>query len=259
MIHNRAIFKWTLRSRLQGFKAVSVICLLPSLIALAAAHAGVEDPLAAFGEFIAPICLYLVLPLACMVNQLPTMTELYETGNLNYFWTRPSSRTSILVSMYNGATLAFLPFAILAAVLPAVILYFWGLKEGIPAPEHRIQDWLPVVGGLTGVLVMGCASYGSICMFFAVWSKRAILWSVASLIGWGTIVGTLPGDLRATSPHRYLFALLRDWTGLNNSWSGFTVPDPSPPTMLMSLVVLLAIVPAFLFFATQAAKRRDVF
>ena len=98
----------------------------------------------------------------------------------------------------------------------------------------------------------------SICMFFGVWSRRAIIWSVVVLIGWGVVFGGLPGAMRNTSPHRYLLGLAKDWCDVGNTWTGMFVPDPSPPGVMTSILVLTGASIGFFLLAARAATRRDV-
>lgn len=250
---------WSLRRALIGRRTLPAlfISLLPALIVAIGAWAGAwdgeRDAFTDFGFSIAPLCLYFVLPMLCMFTVLPTVGELYESGSISYLWTRPSPRWKILLGIHQGSLLAFL--ALTAIGISANALIMATADSNSPASTG---DWISRAFGLWAVMGVGAATYGAVCLLFAVWSKRSALWSIGLLIGWGAIVGALPGSLRNTSPHRYLFGLLRDWCGIKNVQEGFFVPDASPPSTFLSLTALLVVMLFALWLSTLAAKNRDV-
>jgi len=250
---------WALRRCLIGKRILPALiaAMLPAIItaigASAGAWSGESDAFADFGRFIAPLCLYFVLPMLCMFTVLPTVGELYETGAIGYVWTRPAARWKPLIGIHQGATIALLLLAFAGIAVNSTIMFLADRTAEVGA-----IDWCLRALGLWSVMAIGGAAYCAMCLFLAVWSKRSALWSIGLLIGWGAIVGALPGNLRNTSPHRYLFGLLRDWCGLENTWSGIFIPDSSPPSTAISLLVLLATTCLFLAGAYAASIRRDV-
>ena len=250
-----AVRQWSWRSRLLTPRAIPMlgIAAVPALIGGLGAWFGMEDPFADYGNFIAPLCLYFVLPLACMFAILPTLADLYESSAIGHFFVRPVPRWHILLGAWQGAVLALFPAMALATLLPAVLMALGG-----GSMETNLLVWLQRATGLLAVLTLGTLSWGAVCIFLATATKRPILWAVGLLIGWGAVVGAFPGDLRVTSPHRYLFGLARSWCDIDNTWTGFFVPDPEPPTAALSLVVLACITIVFLLLAARAVNRRDV-
>lgn len=233
------------------------VSALPALVAFVFLRFGParaeKDPslLPFYGEVLAPMCLYFVLPLVSMLVTLPVLGELYEKGAIGYWFTRPVRRGAVLLGCYGGTLLAALPFLALAAALPALLL--WPHEPGTGPGSWALSALAQLL-----VLCCGAVCYGAACLFAGVWSRKAVLWALGLLLGWGTLAGSLPGALRAWSPHRYLFALLRSWSGVENTWQRFSVPDPDPPGDVLSLAVLGAYTALFLLLAWGSIRRRDV-
>ncbi|HEX9793833.1 MAG TPA: hypothetical protein VGC54_07590 [Planctomycetota bacterium] len=255
-----ALQGYSFRRRLFGWKALPTlaIALVPSLVAFLfvrfadQAHGGdVPSPYRLYGEFLAPMSLYFVLPFASMLTMLPVLHELYDRGSIAYLVTRPAPRWVSLAGLYGGGLLAALPFLAVAAILPTLLLL----------PESSGIDgrfWFRRTLGLAGVLWIGCAPYGALCLFLGVWSRKAVLWALGLLIGWGSIAGSITGPLRTFSPHRYLGELMREWLDIENAWGSFFVPDPEPPGVFVSVLALAAFTVLFLGMAIRAVRHRDI-
>ncbi len=244
-----------LRQRLRGLRSLPTLAVasIPAVIPALAIASGAEgEPLQIYGRFLAPMCLYFVLPFVAMFTMLPTLGAMHEKGAVAYLYTRPCPRWGSMVGLWLGGLVAMLPALLLGALAPALVL-----GSSLPG-EGGFLDWCAPVTGLAAVLAVGAAAYGAICLFLGVWSRRALLWALFVLMGWGSIAGAVPGTLRATSPHRYLFALMRSWCGFENGWEGLVPPDPSPPADLLSLAVLAGICALALLLAWRAALRRDI-
>lgn len=248
------------RRRMMGWKIVFnlVVALIPSLVAFIAIRAirggdgDLTTPYVLYGRFLAPISLYFVLPFLCMMTMLPVVSELYEKGSVGYLLTRPAPRWTVVLGLYLGGLMAMLPIMLLTAGIPGMILMPY--SQGIEA-----RFWLQRIFGLAGILWLGAASYGALCLFFAVWSRKALLWSLGMLIGWGAVAGSITGPLRTVSLHRYLLGLMRNWLDVENTWSqGFFVPDSDPPTSTLSLIVLSVATVMFIAMAVAAIRKRDV-
>lgn len=248
----RALRNYAMRRRLVGLSILPslAVAAIPCLVAAVAATVGAE-PYELYGEYIVPMTIYFVVPFIAMFSILPLLGDLYENGAIGYLYTRPAPRWAPLLGIYLGACLAMIPVLLIAAVAPGLIL--------MPVDSNLdLGAWASRIIGLSGVLILGGASYGAVCLFFGVWSRRAIIWSVIALIGWGVVFGGLPGSMRNTSPHRYLLGLAKDWCGVENTFTGMFVPDPDPPSVLTSLLVLTGAAAVFFLMAARAAKRRDV-
>lgn len=255
-----AVQGYSFRRRMLSWKAIPAlgVVLVPALMAFLFAQFAPQGqgdtptPYRMYGEFLAPTCLYFVLPFVCMLVMLPILGELYEKGAVAYLLVRPAPRWVPLLGLYSGGLLAVLPLVLLGAIAPALCLL--PVAQGV-----ELRFWLQRVGALAAILWIGAAPYGALCLFLGVWSRKAVLWAMALLIGWGTIVGSLTGPLRTLSPHRYLFGLLRNWLDLSNTLNNSAlVPDLDPPGTLLSLLVLAAYTAGFLALAYLAIRKRDV-
>ncbi|MDA1259409.1 MAG: hypothetical protein O3A20_02180 [Planctomycetota bacterium] len=252
----RAMLSYSLRRRVGGvrFLGALAIALLPTLNLVLDVAFG-DDPTRQFDlylKYIVPICLYFVTPFVTMMTMLPVIGELYEKGAVGYIYTRPAPRWMPIFGLYLGGVSATLLVFFAAAFVPAA----FGAIVTDAAPPGR---WLSAAFGLFGTLALGGLAYGAICVFLGVWTRRAILWAAALLIGWGVLVGSSPGSLRETSLHYYLFGLARSWCGVaGDTFSGIFPPVVDPPTPLLSIVVLVVATVTFLLLAARCAERRDV-
>ena len=250
-----ALRSFTLRRRLTGVGLLPslAIALVPSGIAVILAWRGGGAPLDDYLRLMAPLCLSFVLPFVAMFMTLPILGELYEKGAMGYLYTRPAPRWAPLLGLFQGAFLAALPVLLVATLAPALVLMAWA-----PGPAV-LADWFPMVGGVFATLAVGAMVDTAICVLLGAWSRRSIIWALLVLVVWGSVVGNLPGSLRDTSPHRYLVALLRQWTGIGEGVEVRALPpDPDPPSVAASLAVLAGITVACLFLSWRAARRRDI-
>lgn len=248
----RALRQYALRRRFRGMKSLPslAIAAVPVFVAAVMIWVG-ENSYENYGRFIVPMAIYFVLPFVAMLTVLPLIGELYDNDAIGYLYTRPAPRWAPLLGIYQGALLAMLPPLLIAALIP-------GLALMITGAGGSTGDWLMRMGGLSAILVLGGIAYGAICLFFAVWSRRAIIWSIFALFGWGVVFGGLPGNIRRTSPHQYLIGLSREWCDVENAFGGMFLPDPDPPGVTTSLIVLGIGSIVFILLAARAAKRRDV-
>jgi ABC-2 type transport system permease protein len=255
--------QFALRQNLLSVKALPVfgIALFPSLMAFAFRvfkDAGLHSRFDFYGEYLAPIFLYLVLPFFCMTAILPLMHSLYDKGAIGYLVTRPTPRWVILLGLYQGALLAMIPALLLAVITPLLLLSIGDTSGALGGDSASTGAWFQRAIGLFGVLFMGSAAYSAVCLFLGAWSKKAAIWGFGLLIGWGATIGSVPGLLQPTSPHRYLFGLLREWCGIKEAWTGFFAPDLDPPGVVLSIVVLISATALFLWMAWRASRSRDI-
>ncbi len=255
--------RFALRQNLLSLRALPVfgVALFPSLMALAIRlfkEGGKHSRFEFYGEYLAPIFLYLVLPFFCMAAILPMMHALYDKGAMGYLVTRPTPRWKILLGLYQGALLAMIPALVLAVVVPLLLLAVGDTSGILGGDSASGAAWFWRGLGLFGVLFLGSAAYGAVCLFLGAWSKRAAIWATGLLIAWGATIGSVPGVLQPTSPHRYLFGLLREWCGIKEAWTGFFAPDLDPPGVVLSIVVLIFATALFLWAAWRASRSRDI-
>lgn len=250
-----AVFNWSLRRRVGGarFLGALAVALLPGLnIALNVAfRGGDEDLFSIYLRYVVPMCLYFVTPFVTMMTMLPLLGELYDKGSIGYLYTRAAPRWVPLLGLYSGGVSVMLILFAAAAFVPAAIGAF--ATQGTPP-----MVWLGVAIGLFGALALAAIAYGAVCLFLGVWTKRAILWAAFLLVFWGVAIGSVPGSLRATSLHHYLFGLVRKWCGVTDTWTGMFPPVSDPPGVALSMLVLLGTALAFFLLAARTAERRDV-
>lgn len=247
---------FSLRRRIGGFRFLGglAIALLPSLnLVLDFAFRG-PDPrqYEVYVKYLVPVCLYFVTPFVTILTMQPVVSDLYDKGSIGYLYTRPTPRWTMLLGLYLGGVVATLLLFFTAAFVPAG----FGAAFTGAASAGR---WLAAATGLFGTLILAALSYGAICLFFGVWSRRAILWAAGALILWGVAVGSSPGPLRTYSLHFYLFGLARSWCEVGaEPFTGIFPPVTDPPGALRSVVTLLAAALAALLLTARVAEKRDV-
>lgn len=250
-----AIFSWSLRRRVGGarFLGALAVALLPGLNIILNAALGDhhQEPFLLFLRYVVPMCLYFVTPFVTMMTMLPLLGELYDKGSIGYLYTRSAPRWVPLLGLYSGGVTILLILFAAAAFVPAAI----GALTSHSTPP---LTWMRAGLGLFGALALAAIAYGAVCLFLGVWTKRAILWAAGLLVFWGVAIGSVPGPLRATSLHHYLFGLVRKWCGVHDTWSGMFPPVSDPPGVVVSILVLLGTALAFFVLAARTAERRDV-
>lgn len=250
-----ATFAWSLRRRVGGarFLGALAVSLLPGLNIVLNAAFGANDreQFDIYLRYVVPMCLYFVTPFVTMMTMLPALGELYDKGSIGYLYTRPSQRWVPLLGIYAGGVTVMLILFAAAAFVPAAI-------GALTTEAATPLEWMRVATGLFGALALAAISYGAVCLFLGVWTKRAIMWAAGLLVFWGVVIGSVPGSLRATSLHHYLFGLVRKWCGVTDAWTGMFPPVTNPPGVIVSLLVLLGSTAAFFLMAARTAERRDV-
>ncbi|HBF22327.1 MAG TPA: hypothetical protein DDW23_00805 [Planctomycetes bacterium] len=206
-----------------------------------------------YGALIGPIILSGMLPFLTLLVMLPLTVEPFERGTATYLLSRPLPRWKVVLGFYLGGISAMaIPLAI-GALAPAAILW--------PSTPDTLSLTKKVLG-LTSVALLGALPYGALTLLLGTAIRKPLLWSLALVVGWGSVAGSITGPLRATSPHRYLHSLLRKWCDVPNTWEGlgktFSIPDLTPPGTILSLTVILGSSAVFLFFAWKGIQRRDI-
>lgn len=250
-----AVFTWSLRRRVGGarFLGALAVALLPALNIVLNAAFGADDreQFDIYLRYVVPMCLYFVTPFVTMLTMLPVLGELYDKGSIGYLYTRPTRRWVPLLGLYAGGVSVMLILFAAAAFVPAAI---GAMTTDAVSP----LQWMRVATGLFGALGLAAIAYGAVCLFLGVWTKRAILWAAILLVFWGVVIGSVPGSLRATSLHHYLFGLVRKWCEVTDTWTGMFPPVSDPPSVIVSILALLGTAAAFFLLAAHTANRRDV-
>ncbi len=250
-----AVFVWTLRRRAGGWRFLGAlaVALLPGLNLALNIALGDDDgeQFRIYQRFVVPLCLYFVTPFVTMMTTLPLLGELYDKGSVAYLYTRPVPRWVPLLGIYAGGVAVMSVLFAAAAFVPAAI-------GAVTTDATATGEWLRTAAGLFGALFLAALAYGAVCILLGVWTRRAILWAAVLLVFWGVAVGSVPGPLRATSLHHYLFGLVREWCGVSETWTGFFPPVSDPPSVATSVLVLCGASALFFFLAARVAERRDV-
>lgn len=249
---------WRFILRRKGLSATLNGLLLALPIALVAWRASLSQSTQLeagdiYGALIGPIILSGMLPFLTLLVMLPLTVEPFERGTATYLLSRPLPRWKVVLGFYLGGISAMAIPLVIGTIGPAAILW--------PSTPDTLSLTKKVLG-LTSVALLGALPYGALTLLLGTAIRKPLLWSLVLVVGWGSVAGSITGPLRATSPHRYLHALLREWCDVPNTWEGlgktFSVPDLTPPGTILSLTVILGSSAVFLFFAWKGIQRRDI-
>jgi ABC-type transport system involved in multi-copper enzyme maturation permease subunit len=248
-----AIARFSFVRRASGMRLIgpSIIALLPTAMMAIVLIDAPMDAFDLYRSYMVPATLYFVLPLVCMFIMLPILSDLYEKGAIGYLFTRPVPRWKVLVGLFLGGVAATLPVFLIAVLAPALL----GLVSTDATP---IMDWLSLGFGITCLLWLAALAYGSICLFLGVKTKRPILWAFVWLVGFGSTMGSLPGEGQAYSLHYYLISLAYRWCGITAAESNLFSPLESVASVGKSVLILLAVTAGMLWLTSWAARRRDI-
>ncbi len=252
---------WAFLFRRKGLRAAVIppiaVALLPTLVAWFAS--GSEElmenlgALGIYGALAGPMILSGILPFLTLMVMLPLSVEPLEKGTAAYLLTRPLPRWKVILGFFLGGTSA-MAIPLLAGILGPALVLLPASPEAGPMAARIL--------GLGGVVLLGTLPYASLTLMVATSFRKPLPWALGLVIAWGSVAGSITGPLRATSPHRYLHSLLREWCDVPNTWEGlgksFSIPDLDPPGVPLSLAVLLGSTALFLFLAWKGMQRRDI-
>lgn len=249
-----SVARFSFSRRAAGLRLLGpgVIALLPTvMMALILLDPDAPATYDLYRNYMVPVTLYFVLPLVCMFVMLPILSELYEKGSIGYLFTRPVPRWKPLVGLFLGGYGATLPVFLVGVLAPALIGMSFDSSVGI-------QEWFTLVINVVLLLWLAGLAYGSICLFLGVYTKRPIIWAFVILFGFGSALGSIPGEGQMWSLHYYLISLAYRWCGITGSKTDLFSPLETVASTGMSITVLVGATALLLFLTSWAARRRDI-
>jgi len=253
-VKSLAAFTWRSRMRNAGVVVFAIISLIPAIISFIAiqyADKAIENPILFLREYIVPINVYFTLPFIALFLTLPTVASLYEKGAISYIFTRPVPRWACVSGVLVGSIISAAPLLLIAALAPSLVF-------GIFRPES-FGEVMNIGLMHSLLLIISVIPYSALCVLLAIWSKKPLLWAAFFLFFWGTIVGSLPGEAKMWSLHHYVMGLAKSMCGIDKVATGLLPPSATPPSNLLSILVLIAVTAAMLYLAQLSAKKRDVY
>jgi ABC-type transport system involved in multi-copper enzyme maturation permease subunit len=253
-IKSLAAFTWRSRMKNAGVVAFAVVALIPTIISLVAVQysdEAVENPVDFLRTFIVPINVYFTLPFIAIFLSLPTVASLYEKGAIAYIFTRPVPRWACVIGLLVGCIISAIPLLLLAALAPSLVI-------GIFVPES-FGEVIGLGFMQSLLLILSVIPYSALCLLFAIWSRKPLLWVVFFLFVWEIILNSLPGEEQMWSLSNYVMGLAGSMCGTTGKVAdGLIAPGESPPNWL-SVCVFLGVTAVMLYLAQLAAKKRDVY
>jgi ABC-type transport system involved in multi-copper enzyme maturation permease subunit len=249
-----AAFTWRSRMTNTGVIAFAAVALIPTFITFVAIQYGdgfVETPVDFLREYIVPINVYFTLPFITIFLSLPTVASLYEKGAIAYIFTRPIPRWTAICGLFAGSVVSAIPLLLIASLAPSLV---FGIL--MPGSFGEVMN-LGIMHSL--LLAIAILPYSALCIMFAIWSKKPLLWAAFFLFFWGSVIGSLPGDAQMWSLHHYVMGLAKSMCGIEKVATGLLPPSDNPPADLFNILVLSAVTVAMIYLAQLASKKRDIY
>lgn len=202
-----------------------------------------------FGLMIWVFYLRFTVPVLAVFYGTALIADEVEDKTITYLFTRPVRRGAVLVGKY----LAYLACT-LTVVLPSIVIVFFLI---VPRGDSSLGAAFPsLVKDLT-LLALGLAVYGAVFALVGARLKRPLVTGLIFLFGWEPAVLVFPGYLKKLTVAHYLQALVPHAMPQDGTISFLQSIFQDAPSFGTSLVCLLAIWAAFLWWATRVVERRE--
>jgi ABC-2 type transport system permease protein len=202
-----------------------------------------------FGLMMWFLFLRFIVPILGIFYGTSLIADEVEDKTITYLFTRPISRSAVLVGKY----LAYLASTVLV-VLPSVMLVYFLV---VPVGGSSIASTFPNLLRDLMLLAVGLAVYGALFAAVGAWIKRPVLIGLFFAFGWENFALALPGYLKRFTIAFYTQGLVPH-----------TMPQENVLTLLQSVfresvgpaqaVLTLAVIGvASLALAARAVERRE--
>jgi ABC-type transport system involved in multi-copper enzyme maturation permease subunit len=204
---------------------------------------------AIFGLMMWFLFLQFIVPILGIFYGTSLIADEVEDKTITYLFTRPISRSAVLVGKY----LAYLASTTLI-VLPSVMLVYFLV---VPIGGSSIAATFPNLLRDLVLLAVGLTVYGALFAAVGAWIKRPVLFGLFFAFGWEYFALALPGYLKRFTIAFYTRSLVPH-----------TMPQESLLSVLQSLfresvgpaqalLMLAAIAAVSLALAARAVERRE--
>ncbi len=205
-----------------------------------------------FGVMIWGFYLQLAVPLLGMFYGTALIADEVEDKTITYLFTRPVSRSAVLVGKY----LAYLGCTGLV-VLPSAMLVFFLI---VPLEGGSIgTSFLDLVKDLA-LLAVGLAVYGALFALVGAWFKRPLLIGLVFIFVWEKIIVFVPGYMKRFTVSYYIQGLVphaMPQDGVVTAILSALQANDVVPSVAASLIGLGVILAGGLLLATWLVERRE--
>jgi len=210
-------------------------------------NVAVDGP-AVFGLIIWAFFLRFSIPVLGVFYGTSLIADEVEDKTITYLFSRPISRQAVLLGKY----LAYVACTVLV-VLPSIVMV-WLLV--IPMGGSLGANFIDLLKDL-GIVAVGLAVYGAVFAFIGAQFKRPLLVGLVFVFGWEQAVLMFPGYLKQLSVAYYLQGLVPHAMPNDSFASMVQAMFRETPSLASSMISLIIIEVAFLYFAAAIVAKRE--
>jgi ABC-type transport system involved in multi-copper enzyme maturation permease subunit len=190
-----------------------------------------------------------IVPILGIFYGTSLIADEVEDKTITYLFTRPISRSAVLVGKY----LAYLASTILI-VLPSVMLVYFLV---VPVGGSSIAATFPSLLRDLLLLAVGLAVYGALFAAVGAWIKRPVLIGLFFAFGWENFAMALPGYLKRFTIAFYTQGLVPHTMPQENLLSMLQSFFRESVGPVQAVVTLAAVAAVSLGLAARAVERRE--
>jgi len=202
-----------------------------------------------FGLMMWFLFLRFIVPILGIFYGTSLIADEVEDKTITYLFTRPISRSAVLVGKY----LAYLASTILI-VLPSVMLVYFLV---VPVGGSSIAATFPSLLRDLALLAVGLAVYGALFAAVGAWIKRPVLIGLFFAFGWENFAMALPGYLKRFTIAFYTQGLVPHTMPQENLLSMLQSFFRESVGPVQAVVTLAAVAAVSLGLAARAVERRE--
>jgi ABC-type Na+ efflux pump permease subunit len=202
-----------------------------------------------FGLMMWFLFLRFIVPILGIFYGTSLIADEVEDKTITYLFTRPISRSAVLVGKY----LAYLASTILI-VLPSVMLVYFLV---VPVGGSSIAATFPSLLRDLLLLAVGLAVYGALFAAVGAWIKRPVLIGLFFAFGWENFAMALPGYLKRFTIAFYTQGLVPHTMPQENLLSMLQSFFRDSVGPVQAVVTLAAVGAVSLGLAARAVERRE--
>jgi ABC-type transport system involved in multi-copper enzyme maturation permease subunit len=202
-----------------------------------------------FGLMMWFLFLRFIVPILGIFYGTSLIADEVEDKTITYLFTRPISRSAVLVGKY----LAYLASTILI-VLPSVMLVYFLV---VPVGGSSIAATFPSLLRDLLLLAVGLAVYGALFAAVGAWIKRPVLIGLFFAFGWENFAMALPGYLKRFTIAFYTQGLVPHTMPQENLLSMLQSFFRESVGPVQAVVTLVAVAAVSLGLAARAVERRE--
>jgi ABC-type Na+ efflux pump permease subunit len=202
-----------------------------------------------FGLMMWFLFLRFIVPILGIFYGTSLIADEVEDKTITYLFTRPISRSAVLVGKY----LAYLASTILI-VLPSVMLVYFLV---VPVGGSSIAATFPSLLRDLLLLAAGLAVYGALFAAVGAWIKRPVLIGLFFAFGWENLAMALPGYLKRFTIAFYTQGLVPHTMPQENLLSMLQSFFRESVGPVQAVVTLAAVAAVSLGLAARAVESRE--